>query len=245
MTITCSNWDRESWISSVEYIAHSVKVLSECLEITPNSKILDIGCGRAGITTALAEANNVETPVEGIDISDTISEAPNCNKVNLFQIDALSYLKGQPDNLYHGIILKQMLHCVSTDIRKQLLQEIHRCLKKSARALVFLMPPKITIPMFTQGKDTFLQEQLHFQDIINLGQDCLFETDISEFCFNVEISKQQYFDLLRQRFMSNLRNLSDSEIENGILELDLNYPTEVLKFTDLLHIIHLIKVAPA
>ncbi|MDP0561350.1 MAG: class I SAM-dependent methyltransferase [Candidatus Endonucleobacter sp. (ex Gigantidas childressi)] len=241
MTTTCPNWDRESWISSDEYIAHSVKALSECLKITSNSKILDIGCGRAGITIALAEASKVTTPIEGIDISDTINEAPNCKKVNLLQIDAISYLKEQPDELYHGVILKRMLHCIKEELRKPLLQEVHRCLKKNARALVFIMPPEITIPMFMQGKHTFLQEQLHFQDILNLGQDCLFETETTHFCFNVEIEKQRYFDLLRQRFMSNLRNFSDNEIENGVLEIDRDYPDDVLKFEDLMYIIHLIK----
>ncbi len=243
MDVTCPNWDLESWIASEAYIAYAANVLSECLQIKSESRILDIGCGRANITIKLATSNILKHPIEGIDISETIHEAPTHSGVILFQTEALTYLKNKPDAHYDGIILKQVFHCIDTATRKPLLWEIRRCLKPNGRALVLMMPPEITIPMFTQGQDSFRQEQIHYQDVVALGQGCQMETQLTHFSFNVEIAKQHYFELLRQRFMSNLRNLSDGVIEAGIAELDNRYHEKVLKFEDRMYIVHLIKPA--
>ena len=106
-----------------------------------------------------------------------------------------------------------------------------------------MMPPEITIPMFKQGQESFKQEQVHYQDVIALGQACQLQTQLTHFCFNVEIAKQHYFELLRQRFMSNLRNLSDDVVEAGITALDDRYREAILKFEDRMYIVHLIKPA--
>ena len=43
------NWDNKTWLSSKSYISQFNKFLKIKSNLNKNSKILDIGCGRANI----------------------------------------------------------------------------------------------------------------------------------------------------------------------------------------------------
>ena len=47
------NWDNKTWLSSKSYISQFNKFLKTKINFNKNSKILDIGCGRANIISAL------------------------------------------------------------------------------------------------------------------------------------------------------------------------------------------------
>ena len=62
------NWDNKTWLSSKKYIFSFVKFLSSNIKIDKNSKILDIGCGRANIIGALQKKYKFNNKAIGIDI---------------------------------------------------------------------------------------------------------------------------------------------------------------------------------
>ena len=43
------NWDNRTWLSSKSYISQFNRFLKKKINLNKNSKILDIGCGRANI----------------------------------------------------------------------------------------------------------------------------------------------------------------------------------------------------
>ncbi len=47
------NWDNKTWLSSKNYISQFNKFLNRKVRFNRNTKILDIGCGRANIISAL------------------------------------------------------------------------------------------------------------------------------------------------------------------------------------------------
>ena len=47
------NWDNKTWLSSINYISAFIAFLKSKIKIDNNTKILDIGCGRANIISAL------------------------------------------------------------------------------------------------------------------------------------------------------------------------------------------------
>ena len=47
------NWDNKTWLSSKLYISQFNKFLKTKINFNKNSKILDIGCGRANIISFL------------------------------------------------------------------------------------------------------------------------------------------------------------------------------------------------
>lgn len=238
--ITTPNWDLNSWISSKEYIDYTAQSLSENLKINTASRILDIGCGRGNIANALAKLNRLNYPIDAVDISDSILEAESTNTVRFYHSDVKTFLDNKRNYLYDGIIMKQMFHLIPYDVRQPLLYKLKKCLKKEGRIVVLLMSPTLTIPMFQSGKDTFHQEIFPLGELLDLAVMCGFKTLVTPFSFKVTMSKFDYFELLKQRFMSNLRNLSDAEIKQGIIELDDLLPNDQLEFFDQLDVVHLI-----
>lgn len=237
---TCPNWDRTSWVSRPDYIAFWADIIINALHLHHTSRILDIGCGRGNITAAIAARLSAITPVEGIDISDTIREAGSGPGLSFTQSDASCYLSAQPDNSYDGIVLKQVIHCLSTQARHRLLDDIYRVLKPGGRVAILIMPPVPTLPLFPQASRIFSREQLDYRDLAREAS-TQFHTRQSIFCYDVTIPCEQYFVLLRERFMSVLRQLSDTEIEQGIHWLQQHGSTGTLCFRDPLHLITLIK----
>ena len=47
------NWDNKTWLSSKKYVNAFNKFLKSKIKFNKNTKILDIGCGRANIISSL------------------------------------------------------------------------------------------------------------------------------------------------------------------------------------------------
>ena len=62
------NWDNKTWLSSKSYISQFNKFLKRTSNLNKNSKILDIGCGRANIISALQQKYKFKNKPIGIDI---------------------------------------------------------------------------------------------------------------------------------------------------------------------------------
>ena len=62
------NWDNKTWLSSKSYISQFNKFLKTKINFNKNSKILDIGCGRANIISSLHKKYKFKNKPVGIDI---------------------------------------------------------------------------------------------------------------------------------------------------------------------------------
>jgi len=236
-TSTCPNWDRNSWAVWPAYLRACATAVCAELRLDRSSTVLDIGCGRARLTAVIADELAVETPIEGVDISPTIAEAAPNPRLVLHQIDAVRYLATQADAKYDGILLKQVIHCLPPDARIELLRAMRRTLKSSGRAAILIMPPTPSIPLFPEAGAAFLSEQLDYRDLAALARTLDFEVELDTFSYPITMPRAQYEALLRERFVSNLRNLTDREIEAGIAWLRRQNAGETIAFDDALHIV--------
>ena len=158
------NWDNRTWLSSKSYISQFNRFLKKKINLNKNSKILDIGCGRANIISALQKKYKFRNKPIGIDIVVNKDVKKNIVFKN---IGALKYLKKQEK--YDLILIKQTIHFFS---------------KSNLNLLV-------------------------------------------------NISKQKYIRMIRERYISCLLNMSSKEINLGISEIKLKYKNQI-KFTDTL-----------
>ena len=62
------NWDNKTWLSSAKYILSFKKFLKSKIKINKNSKILDLGCGRANVISYLHEKIKFNEKPIGVDI---------------------------------------------------------------------------------------------------------------------------------------------------------------------------------
>ena len=61
------NWDNKTWLSSKRYINSFNNFLKSKIKFKKNTQILDIGCGRANIISALQKKYKLNAKAIGID----------------------------------------------------------------------------------------------------------------------------------------------------------------------------------
>ena len=82
------NWDNKTWLSSKPYISQFNQFLKKKINLNKDSKILDIGCGRANIISALQKKYKFRKKPIGIDI---IANKDVKKNIVFMKIDALKY----------------------------------------------------------------------------------------------------------------------------------------------------------
>ena len=84
------NWDNKTWLSSKKYISEFNKFLKDRINLNKNSKILDIGCGRANVISALQKIYKFRNKPIGIDI---VANKDVKKNIIFKKIDALKIFK--------------------------------------------------------------------------------------------------------------------------------------------------------
>ena len=99
------NWDNKTWLSSKSYISQFNMFLKTKVNLNTNSKILDIGCGRANIISALQKKYKFKNKPIGIDV---VANKDIKKNIVFKKIEAVKYLKKQKK--YDLILIKQTIH---------------------------------------------------------------------------------------------------------------------------------------
>ena len=138
------NWDNKTWLSSKRYISQFHKFIKRKTKLNKNTRILDIGCGRANIISFLQKKYKFKTKAIGIDIL----KSKNTKKNILFKkSDALKYLK--KGKKFDVIIIKQTIHFFSLTKIVSLLNLVKKNLNEKGTLLIFSLKTKNNkIPCF-------------------------------------------------------------------------------------------------
>ena len=224
------NWDYKTWLSSKKYISHFNKFLEKKVKFNKNSKILDIGCGRANIISVLHKKYNFFQKPIGLDVIKN-----NGVKTNIIfkKTDGLNYLKRE-NKKFDLILLKQTVHFFSTAKLKALLNIAEIRLEKDGKILIFSLKTKNNkIPCFKKMRQKLNISLKRDEKLFKIVKKKLKETDESNFNFKVNISKQKYLKMVKSRYISCLLELDKRDISNGISELKSKYKNQI-SFTDTL-----------
>ena len=223
------NWDNKTWLSSQSYISQFNKFLKTRINLNKNLKILDIGCGRANIISALQKKYNFKNKPIGIDVV----ASKDVKKNILFKrIDALKYLKKQKK--YDLIIIKQTVHFFSKTNLIKLLNLTKKSLNPKGKILIFSLKTKNNrIPCFKKMRKNLEKSLKRDENLFKLIKKNLKKISHTNFNFKVNISKQKYVQMIKDRYISCLLNLNIKEIKLGISEIKSKYKNQI-KFTDTL-----------
>ena len=223
------NWDNKTWLSSKSYISQFNKFLKTKINFNKNSKILDIGCGRANIISALQKKYKFKDKPIGIDVV----ASKDVKKNILFKrIDALKYLKKQKK--YDLILIKQTVHFFSKTNLNNLLNLAKKSLNPKGKILIFSLKTKNNrIPCFKKMRKNLEKSLKRDEILFKLIKKNLKEISYTSFNFKVNISKQKYIRMIRERYISCLLNMSNREVKLGISEIKSKYKNQI-KFTDTL-----------
>ena len=230
---TLKNWDNKTWLSSTKYISSFKNFLKPKTKINKNSKILDIGCGRANIISYLYKHYKFNNKPVGIDVIKN----KNIKKDIIFKkIDAIKYLK-KTNAQFDLILIKQTIHFFSKKKIEPLLKLARKKLNKNGQILIFSLKSKDNkIPCFKIMRSKLLKSLRKDENILKLIKSSLKNYKIENFSFKVNLSRSKYIQMIKGRYISCLLNMSDKELEKGVNEIKSNYKNRI-KFTDTLNCI--------
>ncbi len=224
------NWDKQTWLSSKNYIYQFNKFLNKRVRFNKNTKILDIGCGRANIISNLQKRQKFKEKPIGLDIIKNKGIKKN---IIFKKIDGYNYLKRKNEK-YDLILLKQTIHFFSPSKLIALLDIAKKRLEKGGKILIFsLKTTNNKIPCFKKMKQKLDGSLKRDKKLFKIIKKKLKRTNESYFNFKVNISKQKYLKMVKSRYISCLLDLNNYEISKGVSELRSKYKDQI-KFTDTL-----------
>ena len=223
------NWDNKTWLSSKSYISQFNKFLKTKINFNKDSKILDIGCGRANIISVLQHKYKFRNKPIGIDI---VSNKGVKKNIIFKRVEALKYLKRQ--DKYDLILIKQTIHFFSKTNLNLLLNLAKKRLNTKGKILIFSLKTKNNkIPCFKKMRKNLEKSLKRDEYLFKIIKKNLKKTKNSYFNFNVTISKKRYLWMIKSRYISCLLDLKERDINNGLNEIELKY-NNTIKFIDTL-----------
>ena len=227
------NWDNKTWLASTKYISSFHKFLKSKTKFNKNTKILDIGCGRANIISFLHKKYQFKEKPIGLDIIKN----DNTKKNIIFKkIDAIEFLK-KNDKCFDIILVKQTIHFFS---KRKIITLINLCkkrLNKRGTFFVFSLKRKNNqIPSFQLMKKKLNKSLKKDKQILSLIKKNLKKFENKNFKYKATVEKKDYIKMIKKRYISCLITLSKKEILEGINEIEIKF-NSLIKFEDILECI--------
>ena len=236
--LSIKNWDNKTWISSTKYIQSFNNFLLKQKKLTKHSKILDIGCGRGKIMGSLSSKLKLINKPIGIDIEN---HKDFDKRITFKKINAIRYLKNNK-NKFDLILIKQTIHFFNLRDIKKILRYSNASLEVGGVILILTLDTKNNeIPTFSLMKQKLNQslkrDNLIWKKLLQLN----IKKNITKFNFKVNVKKNIYLKMIKQRYISTLLKFSSLQISNGINEINLRYKKNIL-FNDKLKCLIFTKV---
>ena len=222
------NWDNNTWLSSKNYINSFNKFLIKNFDINSNSKILDIGCGRGKILGSLSSKLKLKKKPLGIDI---INHKDRDARIQFKKIKAINFsLKN--NRKFDLILIKQTIHLMTFNEIIKTLYLLKRKLNPNGKILIFTLDTdKNEIPTFKKMKLRLKKSFERDRKILRMISKIYPLNKKKKFIFNVKIKKNEYLEMIENRYISTLITFSKKQLFEGIQEIQIGYKN-IIRFKD-------------
>ena len=224
------NWDNKTWLSSKKYITSFNTFLKSKINFNKDMQILDIGCGRANIISALQKKYKFKKKPIGIDVVKN----SNIKKNIIFKkINALKYLK-KTNKKFDLILIKQTIHFFNNNEIKALLAQAKSQLNNKGQILILTLKTRNNkIPCFKKMKILLNKSLKKDETILAIVKKNLKKSKESYFKYNVNISSKKYSKMINDRYISCLLSMNQKVLKSGIDEINNKFG-RLIKFEDVL-----------
>ena len=222
------NWDNETWLSSKKYIYSFNNFILKQKKLNKYSKILDIGCGRGKIIGDLFKRLKLINKPIGLDIENHRDKS---KKIIFKKIDGLSFIS-KTKKTFDLILIKQTIHLLKNNQIKKLISLCKRKLNPNGKILILSLDPENNeIPSFSLMNSKLQKSFKRDKKILELISKIYPKIITKYFVFDVKILRNKYTQMIKNRYISTLLNLTNKQIVDGIKEINTTFKKEV-KFKD-------------
>ena len=222
------NWDNKTWLSSKKYIYSFNNFVLKQKKLNKYSKILDIGCGRGKIIGDLFKRLKLINKPIGLDIENHCDKS---KKIIFKKIDGLSFIS-KTKKTFDLILIKQTIHLLKNNQIKKLISICESKLNLNGKILILSLDPENNeIPSFSLMKNKLQASFKRDKKILELISKIYPKIINKYFVFDVKILRNKYTQMIKNRYISTLLNLTNKQIVDGIKEINTTFKKEV-KFKD-------------
>ncbi|MBV5321269.1 MAG: methyltransferase domain-containing protein [Sulfuricurvum sp.] len=216
------------WYFSDAYKEFVTTHILEDLSLGSEDILADIGGGtgsftsRLGYEASLLKAYCIEPSSAMCEEASKLENiTPVCSDAHTFVTSNTPFTK---------MLFKEVIHHLPE--RGAFWKLLHPILPQGGKMLIITRPKNIAFPFFASAKEVFARHQPS-QELI--------ETELKEGGFEIithlrshtfTLAKEDWYTMLRHRFMSDLGVFSDEEIEAGIEEIESIYTEETIDIID-------------
>jgi SAM-dependent methyltransferase len=223
-----------SWSTRPAYVSWMSTEIAKRLRVSSGGRIADIGAGTGLFLRSLIEHASASTPVLCIDPSaemlDLLPQDPRLRPILASAEEVAAGTAALPYDQFDAILIKEAIHHVE-DVSGTVRGLAHR-LAPGGRLLVVTLPPLLDYPLFQAALDRFATRQPEPTSIADAMRAAGLETDYGVEEVPVVADRDQYIDLVGNRWMSVLSTFTDEELATGIDEMRERYPQRELRFVD-------------
>jgi SAM-dependent methyltransferase len=203
------------------------------LQPAPHHQLGDLGAGTGLFLQRLNhKIGFYKTPIAVEPDPRMVAIAKQRTGMRCIDVTAEEYLAKAP--AFDRLILKMIHHIPD---RTTLWHQIRAKMNPGGRALVMTRPQVPGLPFFDKAMEAFVRSQ----PALNLLMDEISQAGlIPEFSWvsrPMSLERDHWEKLLRNRFSSNLNELSDDDIEAGIVQMRQRFPGRVIEFHEYMVII--------
>lgn len=216
------------WYFSDDYKDFVIQHIIHDLNLSNDDILADIGGGTGTFTSRLAIEASLEKAYCIEPASAMCAEASKLNNITAICTDGHTFLSHQIP--FTKLLLKEVIHHINE--RELFWHNLREALPNKGSLLIITRPQHIAFPFFDAAKEAFARNQPPHEDIVKELKKCDFSVTSSHRSHTFSLSKENWYEMLRHRFMSDLGDFSDQEIEEGILEIEEKHPESMITIID-------------
>lgn len=216
------------WYFSDDYKDFVIKHIIGDLSLTPNDILADIGGGTGTFTSRLVNEVPLQKAYCIEPASAMCTEASKLSNITAICADTSTFLAEKIP--FTKMLFKEVIHHIPE--RENVWYNVYNALPPSGKLLIITRPQRIAFPFFDAAKEAFARNQPPHEAIEEELKTCGFEIATVRRSHTFTLQKESWYEMLRHRFMSDLGVFSNEEIEEGICEIEKEYPEETIDIID-------------
>ncbi len=215
---------------SPEFVRTLTRRMIEELELTPDDRLVDLGCGTGMYSLDILEQVPLEHPVIGVDPFESMLEhIPVDAPIRPVAMGGLAFSRREAT--YDKILIKEAVHHISPV--GELFENLHERLRPGGILLLVHVPPDVDYPLFDAALERCLEWHADPDELERLLRGTGFTVARDRLTYHHTLPVDEYHAMVADRYMSVLSSFDEDELQAGLREMEARHADlDVLEFPD-------------